>query len=78
MLILRAFSSGKRAGTGVWQKPRPFSCDVCSRPIIRVFVEGQIRQGPWGIMCPGCYRVRGRQGTVYKQRCTDGKFIVQQ
>jgi hypothetical protein len=34
-------------------------CDLCSKPIIDEVIDGATVYGPWGYMCPDCYRTKG-------------------
>jgi hypothetical protein len=54
-------------------------CNICDRPIDRVFIDGRTRQGPWAIMCPGCAANVGTglgpaRGQRYEQQ-GDGRWL---
>lgn len=58
----------------------PSACDLCKAPIIKVFVDGATRMGPWANMCVSCFRSvgRGRFGTGFGQRYKqqgDGRWL---
>ena len=63
-----------------WLGTAPKECDVCTRPLIRTFVDGKTADGRWGIMCPSCRIEQGREklGTGLGQkyeRQGDGRWL---
>lgn len=62
----------------LWCGPAPKHCDVDYEPIGDVFIDGVVRTGSWGIMCPSCHRKFGLglghgRGQKYRRR-EDGRF----
>jgi len=63
-----------------WAGSPPTQCQLDYRPIRSVFIDGAIQgTGSWGILCPGCHRVRGigtgiGRGQVYEKQA-DGRFL---
>ena len=54
-----------------WLSPPPEKCDICGIKIIKSFVDGKIKGGPWGFMCPSCHALDGDglgtgKGQLYK------------
>lgn len=47
------------ARLGKWIGKAPSSCDACGEPVTRVFVDGKLKHGPWGILCPTCHEREG-------------------
>ena len=41
-----------------WMGSEP-KCDFCQRQPKRFFVDGATRQGPWAMMCEGCFVLEG-------------------
>ena len=44
-----------------WMSPFD-ECDICHGPIknhVPWFVDGMTKQGPWGLMCPKCFKEHG-------------------
>lgn len=37
----------------------PKNCDLCEAAITDKFVDGAIKNGPWGVMCPQCHKKDG-------------------
>lgn len=57
----------------------PKKCQVCHREIEDVVIDGQLRQGQWGYMCPSCHKNHGvglgvGLGQKY-QKQADGTFV---
>ena len=42
-----------------WMSSRPVKCDLCSKVLLGVFIDGKTTFGPWGIMCVACHGTRG-------------------
>ena len=42
-----------------WYGILPKTCDICKRPLRRLFVDGRTKMGPWAIMCSSCHREQG-------------------
>lgn len=38
-----------------WIGEPPKECDLCSYPLVALFVDGRTREGPWGFMCMPCF-----------------------
>ncbi len=34
-------------------------CDICGHPLSTVFYDAKTRGGPWGLLCPTCFTIRG-------------------
>lgn len=56
----------------------PKNCDICDTPIVDEFIDGVVKNGPWGNMCPTCHRNEGiglgtGRGQHYKKNA-DGNF----
>lgn len=43
-----------------WLGPRPTSCELCTLPLEKEFIDGATRFGPWAIMDPKCHKKHGR------------------
>ena len=59
-----------------WCGPAPEKCDICGAIIVKVFIDGATRYGPWGNMCVSCHVLDGRglgvgRGQKY-ELATDG------
>lgn len=84
MSLVRSRSqTGGSTVVTTWPGEPPKECFVthCRRPIRSVFINGQLQNGGWGAMCPGCHRTRGigtghGVGTVYEKRRADGRFVA--
>lgn len=37
----------------------PLKCDVCGEKFERIIIDGRTKAGPWGYMCPTCWKVEG-------------------
>ena len=37
----------------------PVNCSYCCKPIINIFVDGQLLRGPWADLCPKCFAKYG-------------------
>ena len=44
-----------------WMGSKPVDCDICSKPFEEYewFVDGKTMMGPWGLLCPICFRSYG-------------------
>lgn len=45
-----------------WRGTWPASCQLCDLPlnsIVKYFVDGLTRYGPWALMCPFCHEADG-------------------
>ena len=61
-----------------WLSDPPTECDLCQTPITTIFIDGKTTYGPWGIMCPHCYKTYGKGlggGLGQKYELQDGKFV---
>lgn len=57
----------------------PTECDLCHEPIKDKFVDGATEWGPWGNMCPACFRFNGcglgtGRGQEYSKQ-PDGSWV---
>lgn len=43
-----------------WMSAAPKKCDLCSSPLIGVFIDGRTNLGAWCIMCVLCHDDYGR------------------
>ena len=62
-----------------WEGSMPSKCDICRRGIKQVFIDGKLRSGPWGILCPKCHSKCGvglglGKGQQY-ERQIDGRWL---
>lgn len=63
----------------VWRGATPTKCDMNGETIKDEFVDGALRNGVWGILCPYCHKNYGvglgiGRGQRYKLR-EDGRFV---
>lgn len=61
-----------------WCSPTPTNCDICDGSISDTFYDAATDYGPWGIMCPMCFKGHGRGlglGKGQEYRRSDDKFI---
>ena len=42
-----------------WVGDPPIKCDICRRLLLKVFVDGRTKAGPWAIMCIVCMELSG-------------------
>ena len=42
-----------------WYGILPKSCDICKRPLKKIFIDGRTKMGPWAIMCNNCFKEHG-------------------
>jgi hypothetical protein len=57
-----------------WTGEPPAVCDICSKPITHVFVDGRMASGTWANMCSPCHQSYGvglGTGRGQKYRKTD-------
>lgn len=48
--------------------PNP-GCDICGDGDLQDFIDGKTTQGPWAVMCEGCFILHGTGlGTGFGQR----------
>lgn len=63
----------------VLDRVAPASCEVCKTPIVAEFYDARMKgNGPWGNMCPNCFRQHGVGLGVGKGQhyvLTDGQFV---
>ena len=45
--------------TKKWMSSKPVVCDLCKKPLKRVFIDGRTSFGSWAIMCPVCHTEHG-------------------
>lgn len=62
-----------------WKGTYPNRCELNGETIKDEFVDGALRNGVWGILCPECHKNFGvglgtGRGQRYKKR-EDGKFV---
>jgi hypothetical protein len=38
-----------------WLGQVPKSCEICGKPIKKVFYDARTRRGPWALMCEKCF-----------------------
>jgi hypothetical protein len=58
--------------------PTNTTCDLCSVNVkdVATFYDAKTRQGPWGILCPSCFRRYGLGlGTGLGQQYDSETFI---
>lgn len=56
----------------------PKNCDVCGQKLTSVMYDARTHSGPWGCLCPTCYRVHGvglGTGKGQKYERQDGKYV---
>jgi hypothetical protein len=62
-----------------WLSPVPTKCDLCHGPVAGRFYDAKTALGPWGIVCPHCFKASGHSlGTGRGQEYTlqnDGKWL---
>lgn len=69
-----------RPGQLYWHGTTPEACDICKQALKAVFVDAKTRNGPWGMLCPGCHRVHGvgvgtGLGQRYVRQQSDGRWM---
>ena len=69
--------------TRAWLSPAPVACDICRRAITNQFYDAKTRGGPWGILCPTCFRQHGRGlgtglGQHYRRADANQPFQLQE
>jgi hypothetical protein len=42
-----------------WISETPVICEMCSKHLVGVFIDGKTRLGPWAIMCATCHEQVG-------------------
>lgn len=62
-----------------WMGSTPEACDLCHQPFGNKMIDGKTRFGPWGNMCPSCYKKYGvglglGRGQEY-ERQKNGKWL---
>ena len=50
-------SKSKKSSAAVvaWVGDPPERCDLCKKLILKTFVDGKTKYGPWATMCLSCY-----------------------
>lgn len=77
---LKLDSSAMRLSSSVeWQGSVPLKCDLSGEPITDTFIDGAIRNGSWGLLCPSCHELYGiglgiGRGQRYG-KLSDGRWI---
>lgn len=57
-----------------WLGQVPKSCEICGKPIEKVFYDARTRHGPWACMCKTCFTLGpgvGKLGTGLGQEYTE-------
>jgi uncharacterized Zn-finger protein len=65
----------------IWIGDEPTHCDICEKPLGRLFIDGKTIANNWAIMCPFCHDMYGvRLGIGLGQlyiKLDDGSWVEQ-